>query len=404
MRLLRSSLIELEIKAGGAEVSRLRGGLLDRVQQKLDSRSVLLSFHLASPASWLWAADKTGLSLYRLPGQAVILGQARRFRQALLTRDAAAEGRGRELNRMLFGAVEPRYRNKSRWLLSLDHGLFDLPFAALVAGEEREAPVYLMERHSVRIISGAALWSSAPKHHPRVGAFVGVGDAIYNTADTRWRGRIRARDTGWLESRLAWPWSVSAAAPRTLGLSRLPASGPEIAACAREWRGASVLLTGSGATAANVRRALETGPAVMHFAAHVLQRPELSNAMIALSISETGQDQLLGPEEIGAWSVDPGLVVLSGCGSGAAVARPGAGLMGMTRAWLMAGARDVVATGWSTPDDVGVFFGRFYRQLQSGEARDPADALQAAQIETLRSGGWRSRPGFWAAYFALGND
>ena len=78
--------------------------------------------------------------------------------------------------------------------------------------------------------------------------------------------------------------------------------------------------------------------------------------------------------------------------------------MGMTRAWLMAGARAVVATRWSTPDDVGVFFGRFYRRLRSSETRDPAIALQAAQIETLRAGDWRSQPRFWAAYFAVGND
>src|SRR5262249_36135788 len=137
MRLLRGSLIELEIQAGRGEVTSLREELLARVQQKLDSRSLLLSFHLAGARSWLWAVDKYGLSLYRLPGREIILGQARRFRQALLTQDAAAEAQGRELFRMLFGSIARRYRNKSRWLLSLDHGLFDLPFAALAEGEER---------------------------------------------------------------------------------------------------------------------------------------------------------------------------------------------------------------------------------------------------------------------------
>jgi CHAT domain-containing protein len=135
-----------------------------------------------------------------------------------------------------------------------------------------------------------------------------------------------------------------------------------------------------------------------------VQRPELAaGAMIALSVSDTGEDRLLTPAEIGAWTADAGLVVLNGCGSGAAMALPGSGLMGMTRAWLMAGARAVVASGWSMPDDVGVFFGRFYRRLQDSPRADPAEALQFAQIETLRSGGWRSKPGFWAAYFAVGN-
>jgi CHAT domain-containing protein len=37
----------------------------------------------------------------------------------------------------------------------LDEGLFDVPFAALVVGETGK-PVYLIERHSVRIISALA--------------------------------------------------------------------------------------------------------------------------------------------------------------------------------------------------------------------------------------------------------
>src|SRR5262249_9672125 len=68
MRRLRRSLIELEINAGasGAAFSPA-AGLLDAVQRKLDSGSVLLSFDLAQPDSWLWAVDRSGMSLYQLP-------------------------------------------------------------------------------------------------------------------------------------------------------------------------------------------------------------------------------------------------------------------------------------------------------------------------------------------------
>jgi CHAT domain-containing protein len=399
MRRLRASLIEIEAKAGLSPPG-IPAGLPDRVQQLLDADTALFSFHLAQPASWLWVAGKSGLSLYRLPDQNTITSQARLFRQAVLTGDEAAEGLGRELNQKLFGAIEPQYRHTSKWLLSLDEGLFELPFAALVAGGVRHAPVYLIERHSIRIVSGAALWSSGLSRSRTTGGFAGVGDAVYNRADARWRGRT----SGWLESLSGWPRKTHAAAPAALGLSRLPGSGPEIAACAREWETAPILLQGRDATKENVRRAVEAHPAVVHIAAHVLQRPEHStDAMIALSLSDSGEDQLLGPVEVGGWSADGSLIVLSGCSSGAGPAHPGAGLMGMTRAWLMAGARAVVATAWSTPDDVGVFFSRFYQQLRRSGARDPASALQVAQIQTLRAGGWRSQPGFWAAYFALGN-
>jgi CHAT domain-containing protein len=404
MRHLRGSLIELEAKAGGVGFS-LRPDLLESAQRSLGGDTILLSFHLAQPASCLWAVTDSSLSLYRLADRSRIVRQADLFRQAVLAGGAEAEALGMELYRTLFGALRPEQRNKSRWLLSLGEGLFDLPFAALVVKGGRRKPVYLIETHSIRVISGAGMRTTRAASEIRTaGAFGGIGDAIYNTADARWPGRVRDETRRWLSWQSGWSWKASAAAPETLALSRLPGSGTEIEACAKEWDGASILLKGRDATKQNVRRAVTAGPAVVHFATHVLQgQQRSSHALIALSVGNTGRDELLGSAEISGWSADAGLVLLSGCSSGAAAARPGAGLMGLTRAWLMAGARAVVATRWTTPDDVGVFFRSFYQQLRRSPVRDPANALRAARIEALRSHDWRSQPRFWAAYFALGN-
>jgi CHAT domain-containing protein/tetratricopeptide (TPR) repeat protein len=404
VRRIRASLIEMESHSGGPGV-RLRPDLLHRVQESLDGRTALLSFHLARGFSCLWAVSGSGFKLYRLPDRESIVRQALEFRRAVAGGDAQAERLGRRLYSAIFGALEPEFRNKSRWLLSLDEGLFDLPFAALVAGGEQGAPTYLVERHSLRTISGASIWEDGRSGEaPTEGVFVGVGDPVYNTADARWKGPGPVTQTGERPWQLGLLWKVSAAAPTTLGLSRLAGSGAEIEACAREWTGPAALLEGRDATKENVRRALAAKPAVMHFATHVLEEPNpQASGLIALSMSKNGHEELLGPAEIGGWDAHAGLIVLSGCSSGVGAAHPGAGLMGLTRAWLMAGARAVVATGWQTPDDVGVFFHRFYRQLYGSPARDPAGALEAAQIEAIRSHDWRSQPAVWAAYFAMGN-
>jgi len=404
MRHLRGSLIELESKAGGVGFTP-RPDLLENAQRSLDEDTILLSFHLGRPVSCLWVVSKSGLSLYRLPDRIDVARQVTLFRQAVLMGGVEAERVGRQLYQTLFGALGPQHRNKLRWLLSLDEGLFDLPFAALVADGAPGKPVFLIERHSIRIVSGAGMLAArAPREDRIAGVFVGVGDAVYNTADVRWHGQINEETGSWLGRQLGWPWTASAAAPATLGLSRLSGSGTEIEACAREWDNKSVLFEGRDATMQNVHRAVAERPAIIHFATHILRGEERSSsARIALSVSESGRDELLGPAEISGWRADAGLVVLSGCSSGAAAVRPGAGLMGLTRAWLMAGARAVVATEWAAPDDVGVFFQRFYQQLRHSSNRDPAEALRAAQIEALRSHDWRSQPSFWAGYFALGN-
>jgi CHAT domain-containing protein len=136
--------------------------------------------------------------------------------------------------------------------------------------------------------------------------------------------------------------------------------------------------------------------------------------MVALSLLPSGEPDFLSAADIAAWRVRVGLVVLSGCGSGIGEVLPGTGLMGLTRAWLAAGADAVTASLWSTPDDTGELFLSFYKHLRGGAAKSngtppsrypkAAVALESAQIDMLRSGSWRSAPKYWAGYFLFGKE
>jgi CHAT domain-containing protein len=126
--------------------------------------------------------------------------------------------------------------------------------------------------------------------------------------------------------------------------------------------------------------------------------------LIALSLNGRGEAELLTPVEIAHWKTRAELVVLSGCHSDAGRALPGAGLLGLTRAWLTAGAHSVAGSRWDTPDESGALFAALYRELRSQPTPDPALALASAQREMIRSGGWRARPRYWGAYFMVGNE
>jgi CHAT domain-containing protein len=103
-----------------------------------------------------------------------------------------------------------------------------------------------------------------------------------------------------------------------------------------------------------------------------------------------------------------GVVVLNGCSSARAAVLPGAGLVGMTRAWLAAGARAVIVARWSTSDqDEGKLFESFYQRFSTAgnsPQRTFAELLQQAQLTELRAGGWRANPCHWAAYFCVGRN
>ena len=87
---------------------------------------------------------------------------------------------------------------------------------------------------------------------------------------------------------------------------------------------------------------------------------------------------------------------------------PGAGLMGLTRAWIGAGARSVLATRWDIPDEAGkTVMVEFYRALRAHPDRGEAFALEQAQLAALKENDSKpalSNTAIWAAYFLLGRD
>jgi CHAT domain-containing protein len=93
------------------------------------------------------------------------------------------------------------------------------------------------------------------------------------------------------------------------------------------------------------------------------------------------------------------LVVMTGCATGSGQAQAGAGLLGLTRAWLMAGASTVIATAWPVEDNSGGLFARFYFYLRDHSA---AEALQLSQREAAHSRTGRQGPESWASYQVTG--
>jgi CHAT domain-containing protein len=127
-------------------------------------------------------------------------------------------------------------------------------------------------------------------------------------------------------------------------------------------------------------------------------------AALAFSLTKDNMPELLTPEAIATLRVPGSLVILSGCSSEQGRILPGAGLIGLSRAWLLAGAAGVVVSAWPTPDDSGNFFSSFYSHLQRATldggpmARRAATALQQTQQEMQHKAGYRGLPSFWAAY------
>jgi CHAT domain-containing protein len=272
----------------------------------------------------------------------------------------------RQLYRELMAPVEASglLRGMRRLVIAPHAELHYLPFGALLDGATGR---YLVERYDAKVVPSASVWLALGARRP-------------------------ARHTE----------SVLALAPRP---DLLPASRAEMAA-ARALRGEKVrVVTGSDATKALFRREAP-GRRVIHLATYgVLNKQNPLFSYVELAPGTDGG--ALEVYEVFGLDLSADLVVLSACQTGLASGALGdvpAGddWIGLTQAFLTAGAAQVIATLWPVEDEASAtLMQRFYRAYRIGS--DPGPALAAAQRAMLSSPA-TANPYYWAGFQLTGGD
>jgi CHAT domain-containing protein/tetratricopeptide (TPR) repeat protein len=156
------------------------------------------------------------------------------------------------------------------------------------------------------------------------------------------------------------------------------------------------LLTGSRAT---VRRWHELDPSryrYLHFAAHA-QVSDRHPEQTRLVLTDGGLDLAA----IRRLRIRSDLVTLSACETALGRRVRGEGVIGLSHAFLAAGARGVLVTLWRVADrSTAEFMSEFYRELHAGQP--PAEALLAARRQRIAAGGPSAHPSRWAPFILVG--
>jgi CHAT domain-containing protein len=155
------------------------------------------------------------------------------------------------------------------------------------------------------------------------------------------------------------------------------------------------------------RKSLLVGPEaaqfrVVHIATHGLlntRDPELSGLMFSrVDAAGHEQDGFLRLYEVFNLNLPADLIVLSACRSGLGKNVRGEGIVGLTRAFMYAGAARIIVTQWNIDDEATAELMRFFYSFQFGpQHMRPLAALRAAQIAMWRQPRWRA-PYYWGAF------
>ncbi len=375
------------------------------MQTLADRDTRLLVYSLGESHSYGWLVGPTRVTPFSLPGRTALETLTRQAHQQLSVLEPGPADAQRQtlarLSDLLFGPVAGQLAVK-RLAVVADGVLHYLPFGALpLPGAEPAAGGPLAQSFEITHAPSASFLALMRRSSASSAAEKPVSIAVF--ADP-----VFVRDDPRIEAVNAAPASTAGAAPTAdLGFSRLPETRreaeailalapPDAALRALDFQASRATLFGQDLSRYRF----------LHFATHGeldARRPRLSG--LALShVDRTGApgDGFVRMHELYGLRLDADLVALSGCETALGKDIRGEGLVGLTRAFMYAGARGVLASLWRVPDRATAeLMARFY-QAMLRDGLSPAAALRAAQGWVRAQRRWRD-PFYWAGFVLQGD-
>jgi tetratricopeptide (TPR) repeat protein len=422
----------------------------------LDEQTALLEYVLGEKISVLFVVLSDDIAVFTLPPREEIEAQVRELRAAVAWGRIHRYPHGFELYQTLVQPAEHLIEGKSL-LIVADGALHYLPFALLLTappGEgEPDAPLpegptrflqhsateedrelleavsrkldplppfdfanlpYLLRRHAISYAPSASAAGMLRRESRERGEHPPPYDGqMVAFADPLTEGVEAVEEPGATETGNV----LRAALVHTRGsLQRIPFTADEVWTLARMLSGDAPhqerpeafnddqvrLQTGAAATKEAIVSVTsgEKRYRFFHVASHGIvdsERPQFSG--LVFSPGER-RDPYWQTFEIFNARVDSEMVVLSACDTGLGRLVQGEGIVGLTRAFMYAGAPTVCVSLWQVADiTTPTFMEALYESILAG--RSKAEALREAQLHLLE-GGFSAHPFYWAPFVLVG--
>jgi CHAT domain-containing protein/tetratricopeptide (TPR) repeat protein len=352
----------------------------------------LLEYVVTDDATYLFAATRAAdkcdadVQVFTLPiKRAELAGQIESFRRRLAGRDLGFRDEARRLYELLLKPARAQLRGKTDLVIAPDDKLWELPFQALLADDNR----YVLE-------------TSAVSYTPSL-------TVLRETAKARRRGAEKSRVSLLAFGNPALGKETVARAAlvmRDEKLDPLPEAEAEVKGLGRLY-GAARSKIYVGAEAREDRAKTEAGEfRVLHFATHgVLNDAAPMYSHLVLAQGDKNEDGLLEAWELMQMDLRADLVVLSACETARGRLGAGEGVIGLSWAMFVAGAPATVVSQWKveSASTRGLMLG-FHRNLRapSREPAPKAEALRQAALKLMKNPS-TSHPFYWAGFVLVGD-
>jgi CHAT domain-containing protein len=331
--------------------------------------ATVLFYWLGEKQSYLWVITAKKTTLFTLPAQSEITPLIERYRKALLGPTTAGDTvrqEGADLYHML---VEPATRLIGANVVVVSDGpLSLLNFETLVVpgAGPGSGPHYWIEDANVVSAPSLYLLASRKAWHGTQGKLLLLGDAVSPNPD--------------------YP--------------DLPMASVEMRQIEKHFaaQDETVFARQSATSGAYLETPLQPY-SYIHFVAHgVASRTDPLDSAIILSRTGAAEDSFkLHAREIIQHPIDARLVTISACYGGGTRSYAGEGLVGLSWAFLRAGAHNVIGALWEASDDsTPQLMDSLYQGLEEG--MNPSAALRQAKLALMHSQPRFSQPFYWAPF------
>jgi Uncharacterized protein conserved in bacteria len=423
-------------------------------QQVLDEGTALLEYSLGPEASYLWAVTRDAVRLFKLPARAELNAQADELRRQILPpaleRDIlrlTAEARQRSIRVRRQDAITPvsafagasyklyksvlepaiAFVGARRLLIVADGALSFVPFEALVTaagGADYAALPYLVKTNETVYAPSASVVAAvrgqvSGNAATAPSAILVVADPIFDMDDDR----AKNLPAGSSATAVARGLSVSSAVADVARMeSETPANFklPRIPRIQGTRDEAERIAQTAGTAGLRVEKWLDLDASeantnerdlkayrILHIATHGLldaERPQFTGVVLSLIGNKEGNDGFLRTNEIFNLRLGSPFVMLSACETGLGKEKRGEGVMGLTRAFMYAGAPLVGVSLWSVDDKSSAdLMADFYKNLLAKNGATPAAALRTARQNMVAGRNKYSAPYYWAPFVLVGD-